>query len=59
MQNPQLALNQMLLNNPQLKQAFDYIQQNGGDPQQAAMNYAHQLGLDPQQVINEIKESLQ
>ena len=51
-QNPQLMLNQMLGNNPNLGQAMELIKQAGGNGQQAFYNYAKQLGVDPQQVLN-------
>ena len=44
--NPQLALNQMLMSNPQLSQAFNLIRGMGNNPQTAFYNYAQQLGLN-------------
>ena len=57
-QNPQLALNQMLMTNPQLAQAFNLIRSMGGDGKTTYYNYAHQIGIDPDQFLNEIKKSL-
>lgn len=51
-QNPTMFLNQLIMSNPQVAQAFEYIKQNGGDPQTAFYNYAKQLGVDPQTVLN-------
>ena len=49
--NPQMALNQLLSQNPQMKQAFQYVQQNGGDPKQALIKLAQEQGLDPQSIF--------
>lgn len=51
-QNPQAALNQMLLNNPQTANLIQLIKDNGGDPKKAFYNYANQLGVNPQQILN-------
>lgn len=51
-QNPQAALNQMLLNNPQTANLIQLIKDNGGDPKAAFFNYANQLGVNPQQILN-------
>lgn len=51
-QNPQQALNQMLMNNPQIANAIQFIKNNGGDPKTAFLNYANQLGVNPQEIIN-------
>lgn len=58
-QNPQMALNQMLLNNPNIAKAFEFIRQSGGNPQTAFLNYAKQLGVNPQDVIQQLKQQLQ
>ena len=34
-QNPQMMLNNMMMQNPQYKQVMDYINQNGGDAKTA------------------------
>lgn len=54
-QNPQLFLNQLLLSNPQVREALDYIKNNGGDGQTAFYNYAKEAGIDPQMVLNLMK----
>lgn len=54
-QNPQLMLNQLLMTNPQIQQAFDLIKQSGGDPKTTFYNYAKQLGVDPQMVLNSLQ----
>lgn len=57
-QNPQAFLNQIISNNPQVRNAVEFIKASGGDPQTAFINYAKQMGVDPQQFINQIKSSL-
>lgn len=55
-QNPQYALNQMLMSNPQIAQAVNFIKSSGGNPQQAFYNLAQQKGVDPQMVLNELQK---
>ena len=50
--NPALALQQMASSNPQVQQAFQLVQQNGGNAQAAFENLARQNGLDPQQILS-------
>lgn len=54
-QNPQAVLNQMITNNPNLKQVMDYIQQSGGDPQKAFYSLAEQKGINPQDILDMLK----
>lgn len=53
--NPMMMANQMLANNPQLRQAIDFVKQNGNDPQAAFYALAKQQGVDPQAIINAFK----
>ena len=55
-QNPQAMLNQMMGNNPQLKQVMDYIQQSGGDPKTAFYSMADKMGVNPQDIIDMLKQ---
>lgn len=49
--NPQALLQQMLAQrNPQLQQALDYVQKNGGDPKAAFEKLAAEKGIDPAEV---------
>ena len=50
--NPQAMINQMLSNNPQVKQIVD---QYGGDPQTAFYKYAEANGVDPNQILNMLR----
>ena len=51
-QNPQLALNQMIAGNPQLKQVMDLVNQNGGDIGKTVRTVAEQNGLRPEDVMD-------
>ena len=54
-QDPTALLQQMLQqNNPQLKQALDYVQQHGGNPEKAFEDLAKEKGLDPEQIKREL-----
>ena len=54
-QNPQAMLNQMMSNNPQMKQVMDVINQYGGDPKQAFYSLAEKNGIDPNEILNMMK----
>ena len=54
-QNPQMMLNQMLSQNPNMKQVMDIIHQSGGDPKTAFYKMAEQKGVDPQEILNMLK----
>lgn len=53
--NPQMALNNMIMNNPQVQQANNYIQQFGGNAKDAFYNLAQQKGVNPDDVLNMLK----
>ena len=44
--------------NPQMKQVFEYIQQNGGNEEQALYNLARQKGVDPNDVLRQAQAFL-
>ena len=50
--NPNVLVNQMINNNPQVKQI---INQYGGDPKTAFYKYAEASGVDPNEVLNMLK----
>ena len=52
--NPQAMINQLMMNNPQLKQVMDIVNQYGGDPGKALQETAKQMGID----VNDINELL-
>lgn len=45
----------MAKQNPQLRQAYEYVNANGGDPKQAFYKMAQEKGIDPNEIINMIK----
>ena len=54
-QNPQLALNQLIMSNPQMKAVMDIVQKHGGDPMRAFEEEAKAHGMDPQEIMNMLK----
>ena len=54
-QNPKMMLQNMINQNPQMRQVMNLVQQNGGDPKTAFYNLARQKGIDPDQVLNMLK----
>ena len=54
-QNPSAMLNQMMANNPQMKQVMDIINQHGGDPEKAFRTVAEQNGLRPEDIMEMLK----
>ena len=53
--DPQAALSQLAMNNPQLKQVMDIVQKHGGDPMTAFRNTAAEMGVDPDEIMNMLK----
>lgn len=54
-QNPQMALNQMITSNPQMKQVMDLINQNGGDIDKTVRTVAEKNGLKPEDIMELLK----
>ena len=54
-QNPQLALNQLIMNNPQMKQVMDIVQKHGGDPMAAFRAEAEAAGINPDEIMGMLK----
>ena len=54
-QNPTAMIQQMMNNNPNLKQVMDVINQHGGNIEKAVRTVAEQNGLNPEDVINMFK----
>lgn len=50
--NPQALLNQMMNNNPQVRQI---INQYGGDPKTAFYKYAEANNINPDDILNMLK----
>ena len=52
--NPQMVLNQLINSNPQMKQAVEYIQANGGNPRDAFYKLAEEKGVNPDSILNSL-----
>ena len=50
-QNPQAALNRIIMNNPQMKQVMDIVNRYGGDPMTAFRKEAEARGVDPDEIM--------
>ena len=53
--NPQMMLQQMMAQNPQMRQVMDYVNKNGGDPKKAFYQMAQEKGVDPQTILNQLQ----
>ena len=53
--NPQMFFNQMIGQNPQLKQVMDYVNANGGDPKAAFYKMAQERGVNPDDILNQLR----
>ena len=54
-QNPQMMINQLMAQNPNMKQVMDIINQAGGDPKKAFYDLAEQKGVNPQDILDMLK----
>lgn len=48
------ALQRLIQNNPALKQAIEYVNQNGGDPKEAFYKLAQEKGVDPNEILKQV-----
>ena len=48
-----MMLNQMIGQNPQIKQVMDYVNANGGDPKTAFYKLAEERGINPDEFIKQ------
>ena len=53
--NPQLMLNQLIQQNPQMQQVMQIVQKYGGDANKAFYALAEEKGIDPQQILDLLK----
>lgn len=53
-QNPQLALNQILMNNPNINSIIELVKNNNGNLQTTFYNLAKQKGIDPTEFMKEL-----
>jgi hypothetical protein len=50
--NPQQIIQNMMMQNPEIRTAFNQMQQSGMTPQQYAMQYAKQNNINIQPLMN-------
>ena len=53
--NPPAAIQQLMQNNPAMKQAIDYVNANGGNPKDAFYKLAKEQGVNPDDILNSLK----
>ena len=53
--NPQAMLNQLAMNNPQLRQAMEIVQKHGGDPMAAFRAEAEAKNVDPEEILKMLR----
>lgn len=53
--NPQMAIQTMAQSNPQMKQAIDYVNANGGNAKDAFYKLAQEKGVDPNSILNQLR----
>lgn len=53
--NPNIMLQQLASQNPNVANAMNLINQNGGDPKRAFYSEAQRLGIDPNQILGMLK----
>lgn len=57
MMSPQNMVNRALMNNPQMKQAMDYVNANGGDAKAAFYKLAGEMGVDPEEILKVLRNA--
>ena len=53
--NPQMMLQQMTAQNPQMQQVMNYVNENGGNAKQAFYKLAQEKGVNPDEILNMLK----
>ena len=54
-QNPNMMMQSMAQNNPQLQQTINFINQNGGNAKDLFYKMAQQKGVDPNTILSQLK----
>lgn len=52
--NPQMMLNQMLMQNPNYRQVMNYVNANGGDAKTAFYKMANERGVNPDEILRQL-----
>ena len=50
-----MAMQNLMQSNPNLKQAMDYVNANGGNPKDAFYKLAKEKGVDADAILNSLK----
>ena len=53
--DPQGAIEQMMMNNPQMKQVMGMIKESGGDPMKLFQAKAKEMGVDPEEILDMLR----
>lgn len=53
--NPTIMMQNMISQNPKLKEIMNFVNQNGGDAKAAFYALAKQKGVDPEQVLSMLR----
>lgn len=53
--NPQYAINEMMKQNPAMKQVMEYVNSTGGDYEKAFFKLANEMGVNPQDILNALR----
>ena len=52
--SPETALQQLMQNSPQMKEALDYVNSHGGNPKEVCFQLMKENGLDPSMLESEL-----
>ena len=52
--NPQMIFNQMMAQNPKIKEVIDYVNANGGDFEKVYYQLAEKKGVNPDEFIQQL-----
>lgn len=53
-QNPQATLQQIVQNNPEMKQVIEYVNANGGDPEKCFYKLVEEKGVNPRDILGQL-----
>lgn len=53
--NPQMMLQQMVSRNPQIRQAIQYVNDNGGNAEKAFYKLAAEKGVNPDEILQALR----
>lgn len=53
--DPQMMLQQMISQNPQIRQAVQYVNDNGGNAEKAFYRLAKEKGVNPNDILQALK----